>query len=436
MAVRDEEAGAAEAPGTWMAVRRRLYTRRGMSTALLAAFLLALMYPLYSVPRLRYALRAVPAIHGEHAPAVPAATLAQAEALVAAEVRRQGFPGASLAVGGRGKAFLEVGVGRTGWRRLSEPVDPDATLYDLASVTKLMGTTTAVMLLVDDGKLRLDEPVAHWVPEFTGHGREKVTIRQLLTHTSGLPAGRPLGEGSPREKLLRLIATVPLIAEPGDDVLYSDVGFVVLGEAAARAAGEPLPAFLRRRVWQPLGMAATRYQPGLGCGACAPTLTLEDGTPFAGKTNDPMGRDLGGMTGNAGLFSTAHDVGRWAAMIANGGSLGGVRIIRPETLREFLTPQKGAGTRALGFEWFCQEGTVPDQRGCKTFYAYGHTGYTGTSVWIDPRRGVWVVLLSNRSYMPKAPNRIRVLRRKLFNLVTGTQVAPAKVQSDTSEDRH
>jgi CubicO group peptidase (beta-lactamase class C family) len=181
-------------------------------------------------------------------------------------------------------------------------------------------------------------------------------------------------------------------------------------------------------------MTHTRFQPGFPCDSCAPTLVLDDGTPFTGKTNDPFARELGGITGNAGLFATAADVARWAAMIANGGALNGVRIIRAETLRQFEQLQPHAGTRALGFEWFCAEGTVPDSRGCKEPYAFGHTGYTGTSVWIEPGRGTWVVLLSNRTYMPKAPNRIRKVRRDLYNVVTGRAPAPPPVPEDTAPE--
>jgi CubicO group peptidase (beta-lactamase class C family) len=209
-----------------------------------------------------------------------------------------------------------------------------------------------------------------------------------------------------------------MIQQPEETVLYSDVGFIVLGRVVERAAGEPMDSLLQRRVWGPLGMNSTRFQPGRGCHQCAPTLTLEDGTPFAGETNDPLARQLGGETGNAGLFSTAHDVARYAAMLAGGGALDGVRVIQESTVHEFTQPQPGAGTRDLGFETFCREGTVPDQKGCRTPYAFGHTGYTGTSLWVDPSRDIWVVLLSNRSYDPHASNDIQVVRRRLFDLAT------------------
>jgi len=414
--------------------------RRIVAWAMLACFALALASPFVVSPRVRAMFRRVPSTRSADvlraaSRVVPPERLAAAEGVVRKEVAREGFPGATLAVGVRDATLLEIGEGRTRWGRLAPPVDADETLYDLASLTKVVATTTAVMILVDDGKMRLDDPIARWLPHFTGRGREKVTVRQVLTHTSGLPAAMPIRDfGSPGDRLYRVVSSVDLIAEPGEDVLYSDLGFVLLGLAASRAAGQPLPAFLRKRVWEPLGMAHTRYEPGLGCSVCAPTLTLEDGTPFAGKTNDPFSRELGGITGNAGLFSTAHDLGRFAAMLANGGELGGVRIVKAATLREFIRAQPGAGTRGLGFEVFCREGTVPDHVGCKLPYAYGHTGYTGTSMWIDPQRGIWVVLLSNRTYLPRAENRIRLVRRRLFNLVTGILPPPPTAPVDTSPE--
>jgi CubicO group peptidase (beta-lactamase class C family) len=416
------------------------FRRRVVAWGMLACFALALASPFAVSPRLRSVFRAVPEMRSRDVAAqasrvVPPERLAAAEKVVRDEVMRAGFPGAALAVGVRGTTLLEVGVGRTRWGRLAPPVDADATLYDLASLTKVVATTAAVMVLVDEGKMRLDDPISRWLPGFTGRGREKVTVRQVLTHTAGLPAAMPVRDfGSPGDRLYRVVTSVDLIDDPGAEVLYSDVGFVLLGLAAGKAAGKPLPVFLRERVWGPLGMTQTRFEPGIGCAVCAPTLTLEDGTPFAGKTNDPFSRDLGGITGNAGLFSTGHDLGRFAAMLANGGELGGVRIVKEETLRQFRQPQPRAGTRGLGFEVFCREGTVPDHKQCKTPYAYGHTGYTGTSLWIDPERGIWAVLLSNRTFQPKAPNQIRVVRRRLFNLVTGILPPPPPSTEDTAPE--
>ncbi|MDB4951355.1 MAG: beta-lactamase [Gemmatimonadetes bacterium] len=363
---------------------------------------------------------------------LPAALVDSAEAIVTAEVRRGAFPGATLAAGRLDHAVLESGIGRIGWGKDALLADADETLYDLASLTKVVATTAAVMALVDDGRMRLDDPVSRYLPTFTGQGREKVTIRHLLTHTSGMSPGAVVRGDTPGERLRWWIANARIYDPPGTKVVYSDGGFMVLGVAVAAAAGMSEGAYLKRRVYGPLGMEHTRFEPGKACKECAPTLSLKDGTPFRGETNDPLSRKFGGRTGNAGLFSTAHDVGRFAAMIANGGELDGVRVLKAATVREFTRAQPGAGTRALGWEMFCREGTVPDAKGCKTPYAYGHTGFTGTSLWIDVRRGVWVALLTNRTFNPRASNHLQAVRRRIFNVLTATPPLPSEAR-DTVE---
>lgn len=358
------------------------------------------------------------------------AALGRGELLVEGEIARGAFPGAAVAVGGRSRTDLLAGLGKIGWTAAARPVDPRSTLYDLASLTKVVAMTTAVALLVDDGRMQLDAPVSRWLPDFTGGGRERVTLRHLLTHTSGLPAGTVLRGRTVAERLRSLMRT-PIYFSPGTHVEYSDLGAILLWKAAERAAGEPLPEFLRRRLFLPLGMHHTRFQPGLDCEACAPTGRLRDQSLYRGQPFDATARTFGGVTGSAGLFSTAADLARFAAMISSGGELDGVRVLRAATVREFLHPQPGAGTRALGWESFCREGTVPDQHPCAEVLAVGHTGFTGTSLWIDPGRGVWVVLLTNRTYEPRAENHIVQLRRELWKAVTSpTSPAPGPAPSD------
>ena len=419
------------------ASRSKGWVRIASALMLLSFCALAIVRPyfyLMDVPHVR--IRRVTAIlgrlTGRSESMVPQAALDSAEAIVDREVRRGAFPGAALAVGQRDRSLLEVGIGRIGWTGRAGLVDAEATMYDLASLTKVVATTAAVMALVDDGRMRLDDPVRRYLPAFSGKGRDQVTIRHLLTHTSGLPAGARIVGTTPGERLRAWIANAPVYDKPGTKVVYSDGGFMILGAAVAAAAGESEGAYLQRRIYGPLGMANTRYEPGEGCEACAPTLSLKDGTPFRGKTNDPLSRKMGGATGNAGLFSSASDVGRFAAMVANGGELDGVRVLKTETVREFTRAQPGAGTRGLGWEVFCREGTVPDARGCKEPYAYGHTGYTGTSLWIGMRTGTWVVLLTNRTYNPRASNRLQVVRRQLFNLLAGEAAKP-EIVNDTTE---
>lgn len=356
-----------------------------------------------------------------------AETLKRARRSIEAEATRGGFPGAALAIGRYGHVVVEHGVGRLGWSAHEPRVDPDVTVYDLASLTKVVAATTAVMLLVEDGRMHLDAPVSRYLPDFVGGGKERVTLRHLLAHTSGLPAGASLAASSPAEALARAVA-VPLRRPPGQRVEYSDIGFVVLWAAAEQASDEPLFRLLDRRVFGPLGMFSTTYLPGTLCSRCAPTARRPDGSEIRGRVHDPTAFRLGGVTGNAGLFSTAHDIGRFAAMLASGGELDGVRVLQEETIRTFGRRQPGAGTRALGWDTPNRDGT--GAAGVQLSpRAFGHTGFTGTSLWVDPDRGTWIVLLSNRTFEPRGPNRIQAVRRSVHDFaslaVTGAGAGPA-----------
>jgi serine-type D-Ala-D-Ala carboxypeptidase len=338
--------------------------------------------------------------------------LAAAERLVQAEVRRGAFPGAALAAGRGAHMELLRGIGNAEWGKYE--VDAERTIYDIASLTKVVATTTAVMLLVDDGKIALDVPVSRYLPEFSGGDKDRVTVRHLLTHTSGLPAGAG-APVTPAQALAALIRT-PLQARPGERMVYSDVGFVVLWAAAERAAGQDLQQLLQRRVYKPLGMVSTRYNPGgEACDRCSPSYRNDAGRPVRGKVHDPTARKLGGVAGNAGLFSTAADLARFAAMLASGGELEGTRIVSEATLREFTTRQPNADNRALGWETPKASGGSSGAQVSRK--AFGHTGFTGTSLWVDPENGTWTVLLANRTFDPHASNRIQALRRAVNDRV-------------------
>jgi CubicO group peptidase (beta-lactamase class C family) len=345
-----------------------------------------------------------------------ATALIRAEVEVWNDLDRGSFPGAALAVGRQQHVVLEEGFGAVGrGAGENEAVDPDRTVYDLASLTKVVGTATAVMLLLEDGKIRLDDPVAAYLPEFSGGGRERVTLRHLLTHTAGLPEGVDVPAGLSPEQALRYVLATPLRAAPGMRVEYSDLSAVILYAAAERAAGEPLYRLLDRRVFGPLKMRSTTYWPGEGCARCAPTSRVM-GPAFRGHVHDPISRRLGGISGNAGLFSTVHDLARFAAMLANGGELDGVRVLQPGTIRAFTQRQPGTGTRALGWDTPGRPGTSMFGNLCSD-RSFGHTGYTGTSIWIDPDLGTWVVLLSNRTYDTESNNRMQQLRRAVADHV-------------------
>jgi CubicO group peptidase (beta-lactamase class C family) len=351
-------------------------------------------------------------------PSITAERLARAHAIAEAGVG-EAYPGVVMAVGLGGDVVDVTAFGKIGWRDASPPVIADSTLYDLASLTKAMATTVAVLLLVQDGAISLDDPVRRHLPAFEGEWKDRVTWRHLLTHTSGLPAGAAIRGSTDAERARRLLRT-KLGVPPGVQVTYSDIGYVVLWAAAERVAGEPLPKLLERRVWQPLGMNATSFSPGRDCEACAPTLRLRTGEPFRGVPADQLARAVGGVTGSAGLFGTISDVARFAALMANDGELDGVRILDAQLVDELFTQQPKAGRRSLGWTAFCPDEEPDAQVACAQPIAYGHTGWTGTSFWIDPQDGYWVVLLTNRSYeRPNRPWPLDGLRRDVFLQIAG-----------------
>lgn len=318
-----------------------------------------------------------------------------------------GFPGAAVVVGRRGASVYERGFGRLGWGDDSPAVDPKRTVYDLASLTKVVATTTAIMLLYDEGKLRLDDPVARWVPGFAGGWKSLVTIQDLLVHRSGLPAGRDLWRiaWSPDDARQAVIAT-PLVGYPGERYIYSDLGADLLGFIAEAAAGEPLDRYVDRRVFQPLGMTETWFRvPNEVRARTAPTATASvRGYPLQGEVHDENAFALGQVAGHAGLFSTAADLSVFAQMMLDKGMYNGVRIVSAATVERFTA--RAAGSRALGWD------TCAGHGGCGRYLsatAYGHTGFTGTSLWIDPERHMFVVLLSNRVYASRARRPERVI---------------------------
>jgi CubicO group peptidase (beta-lactamase class C family) len=327
--------------------------------------------------------------------------------VVARGVRAGGYPGASVVVGRKGMAVWQKGFGTLDWARSSAPVTSDRTIYDLASLTKVVGTTTAAMILYDEGKLELDAPVSKYLPAFTGDFKDAVTIRHLLTHRSGLPAGRDLWRiaRNPQEARLAVIDT-KLACLPGRCYEYSDLGYIILGMVVENAAGQELDRFLAERVFVPLGMTDTNFRPADSVRyRIAPTeVAAPRGYPVRGEVHDENAFALGGVAGHAGLFSTAADLSIFAQMMLNGGTYNGVRVLSDSAVRLFT--RRAQGTRALG--WDSCTGTG----GCGNHLsdrAYGHTGFTGTSIWIDPDRDMFVVLLTNRVHAAKARRPAKVI---------------------------
>jgi serine-type D-Ala-D-Ala carboxypeptidase len=354
------------------------------------------------------------------APAYEPRFTADDVAYVTQPVRQQielgAFPGSALALGVRDQELVTLGLGHIGWTRNAAPVDPDSTIYDLASLTKVLATASAVLLLADEGRLSLDDPMSRFLPEFADGPKSEVTFRHVLTHTSGLPAGAIL-RGDDRGDRLARAAGFSIYPPAGAREEYSDIGYVLLWVAAERAAGKPLQEYLARRLYGPLGMASTGFMPGLDCERCAPTGRLRDQSLYRGQPFDPIAQRLDGIGGSAGLFSTASDVGRFMAMLTAGGELDGVRVLSPEAVREFVRVQTPGNEHGLGWEVGCRnprEEESEEEQGCAVPRSIGHTGWTGTSLRIDVETGTWVVLLTNRTYEPRAPNRLGAVRREVF----------------------
>ncbi|HEU4641194.1 MAG TPA: serine hydrolase [Gemmatimonadaceae bacterium] len=315
-------------------------------------------------------------------------------------IKAGGFPGAAVVVGRKGAAVWEKGFGHLDWLGSSPKVSATETIYDLASLTKVVGTTTAIMVLYDERRIELDDPVSKYIPEFSGGYKDSVTIRLLLEHRSGLPADRDLWRlaSSPAEAR-QLVISTPLDYKPGTRYVYSDLGADMLGFIVERITGERLDQFLHERVYGPLGMTNTFFRPADSLkDRVAPTeVAPPRGYPLQGEVHDENAYALGGVAGHAGLFSTAADLSIFAQMILNGGEYNGIRIISDSTVDLFT--KRAAGSRALG--WAMADG----QWGSGKFLsdeAFGHVGYTGTSLWIDPDREMFVILLTNRVHAARA----------------------------------
>jgi CubicO group peptidase (beta-lactamase class C family) len=344
--------------------------------------------------------------------------LAAVDRVVLRGISAGGYPGASVVVGRKGYAVVKRGYGALTWGGAA--VD-EHSIYDIASLTKVVGTTAAIMVLYDEGKIDLDTPVRSYLPAFTGGAKDRVTVRHLLTHRSGLPAGRELwrSASSPSEARRQVLET-PVYCRPGECYEYSDIGADVLGFVAEAVSGRQLDVFLQERVFGPLGMNDTGFRPSAALrGRIAPTeIAPPRGYPLRGEVHDENAFALGGVAGHAGLFSTAADLSIYAQMLLNGGEYNGVRVIADSTVRRFTA--RAAGTRALGWDTCNQKGSCGSLMGAG---AFGHTGYTGTSLWLDPERDMFVLLLTNRVHAARALRPAKVIGDVRADLADAAELA-------------
>jgi uncharacterized protein YbbC (DUF1343 family) len=324
-------------------------------------------------------------------------------------------PGGVLWVERNGVAYHRA-YGQRALLPREEPMTED-TIFDAASLTKVIATTPAIMLLIERGQVKLDEPVRTYLAGFKGEGKEAITVRHLLVHTSGLRPDLSLTEQwSGYETAIRLACEEKLVSAPGEVFRYSDINFFLLGEIVERVTGRKLSEFVEREVFHPLKMADTGFLPAATkLPRIAPTEKQGD-TVLRGVVHDPTARRMGGVAGHAGLFTTAADLSRFARMMLNGGELDGVRVFKPGTVRLMTgvqTPDALRERRGLGWDI---DSPYAGPRGRHfPLGSYGHTGWTGTSLWIDPFSRTFVIFLSNRNH-PTEDGSVLTLRSRLGTL--------------------
>jgi CubicO group peptidase (beta-lactamase class C family) len=316
------------------------------------------------------------------------------------------LPGVVFLVSQRGKTVYRKAFGSRAVRPETVPMTVD-TLFDLASLTKVIATTSSIMALVEDGAVELDAPAARYWPEFGRNGKQRVTIRQLLTHSSGLPAwadfnrhfGDPNGaavqDHSPQ--VMNAIAEMALSYPTDTRQVYSDLGFITLGEVVRRVSGEPLDEFAHRRIFRPLRMRHTTFNPSARLRKWAAPTTERNGVFLQGEVHDPNAAVTGGVAGHAGLFSTADDLARFAAMLLSGDGHSRRHFpLRPATVRLMTRVQTPPGLPLRGLGWDIASPYAHVRGKRMPPESFGHTGFTGTFLWIDPSHRTFLIGLSNR----------------------------------------
>jgi|ERR1035437_2019244 CubicO group peptidase (beta-lactamase class C family) len=333
------------------------------------------------------------------------------------------FPGAFVIVGTHDRILGKYGAGHIDWS--PSPVPTDSTMWDLASLTKVIALTSAMMQLVERRKVELDAPVQHYLPDWTGANKEKVTVRHLLTHSSGLLAWRPLyKEAADATSALALAYATPLDTLPGVRMVYSDLGGILMGEIVRVVSGERIDRYFARHIAVPLKLHDSMFLPPA---SLLPRIAPTEIDPWRqrhlrGEVHDENASMLGGVSGHAGLFSSGRDLARIAQLYLNHGALGGVRIWKPETIAQFTTVQDSTfSNRALG--WETPSGMNSAGHLMKR-PAFGHTGFTGTSIWIDPAHDLFIVLLTNRVNPTRANTKITAVRQALADTVMKYVTAP------------
>jgi uncharacterized protein YbbC (DUF1343 family)/CubicO group peptidase (beta-lactamase class C family) len=330
------------------------------------------------------------------------------------------IPGAVLVIGHSGQVIYRKAYGNRALEPSREKMTVD-TIFDAASLTKVVATVPSLMKLFEQGKFRLNDRVTQYIPEFQG-GHSDITIRELLTHFSGLQPDVALKpEWTGYEHGMQLAYTTPPQTTPDARYIYSDINFELLGELVHRLSGKLVSDYARQNIWLPLGMKETMFQPPASLRPrIAPTERLNGGAPLRGVVHDPTARFMGGVAGHAGMFSTADDLARYCQMLLNGGELNNVRIVSPLTIAKFIEPQTPPDQEVLrGLGWDIDSPNSGNRGELFPIGSFGHTGFTGTSIWVDPSTKTYVVLLTN-SVHPVSKGAITPLRGEIATIVAAS----------------
>ncbi|MGI8897832.1 MAG: exo-beta-N-acetylmuramidase NamZ domain-containing protein [Pyrinomonadaceae bacterium] len=362
--------------------------------------------------------------------------LEQINQVIAESIGKRQLPGAVVLIARKGRAVWRKAYGFRAVEPVREPMTPD-TIFDVASLTKVVATATSIMILVERGKVRLSDPVSNYIPELKGEGRERITIELLLTHRSGYAPDFDLKERwTGYDEAVKRLIKEPLRNPPGTRFVYSDIGYIALGEVVRRVSGGTLDKFARQNIFVPLGMRDTGFRPSRMLrkriaptekrrgqmsylGDSAENAGAEGEEWLRGEVHDPTSYRMNGVAGHAGLFSTADDLSLYSEMILDGGRYRGVRILSPLSVAEMTRPRlvtEAGWTRGLG--WDISTSFSTNRGDLFPLGSFGHTGFTGTSIWIDPATDMFVVFLSNRVH-PDGKGDVASLRGKVASIAAG-----------------
>ena len=342
----------------------------------------------------------------------------QVDEIIQLAIKDSAFPGSVVLISIDGNIIYEKAFGQLTYNDTSAAVTKN-TIYDIASLTKVIATTTAVMICYDKNLFSLDDPVVKYLPEFSQNGKEKVTIKNLLLHNSGLPAFKRYYKNySSADELIKDIYKTPLSYEPGSKTVYSDLGFITLAKIVEQVTGKGFDVFCKEEIFIPLQMNSTFFNP--------PDSLIDKIAPTEydiywrnklvwGEVHDETASLLNGVAGHAGLFSTAKDVSNLLQLLLNSGTFNGHQIIKPATVKLFTTRYSDKSTRALG--WDTKSGEGSSAGNLFDITSFGHTGFTGTSIWVDPTRELFVVFLTNRVYPTRENKKLYKVRPTLHDTV-------------------